>query len=686
MEILNNISEAERGGLLDLGKALRHLMLFGGEGEGGGAGQGAASFAEVRAGVSVDKFISPASFFEAHAAYTLTDTALIPVNMDYGINFLLTISDDRSIADPINVKLGQEGIFLIQQNAAGGHNLTWGDSYKFPTGTPPSLPQAPHAWTLIRYFVQSPSVIRCTVESSSANSLNAATVQEVWLGLESLRYLNPAVLLEAEIPVPLVDEDPVFIDLGEGKNFTLTITADREIDSPLDQLPGRWGKIKIFQDNVGGHDLTWHSHWKPAGGIAPTIRSGAGASTTFEYRVLSIGVVELIKEPEAATMADVWKGSAQDKYLSPHSIFEAMVDVELVDGATIVPDLDEGLTFSLTLGASRQISNPTGQRAGKAGRFFIQQDAQGGHELTWGTDFKFVGGIAPVIPIAPNAWTVIPYEVRSPGNILAAAVEPFSSDGSGEAVLPASTAEVRSAAAVSKYVNPSVLSGFFAPYTIPSSATPLPDMDLGVNFLITLTQNATIQNMTHQRLGNGGNFIIVQGGSGGYTLAWDTNYSFLGGTPTMPTAVGSWIMVPYTIQAFGTIRALNIQTNAIPGAATVQEVWAGAVTNKFIPPSVAVASKALVSLTDGATIALDLNAGINFTVTIAGNRAFANPTNQVAGKEGILRVKQDAIGGRSLSWGNQYVFEGDAPVLNDDPDAITVIPYHVESVGSVLLG
>lgn len=685
MEILNNISEAERGGLIDLGKALRHLMLFGGEGGGGNTGQGAAGYSEFRAGVTTDKYISPSVFFEGHAAYTLTDTETISVNMDYGINFLLTISQDRTLSNPINPKNGQTGLFVIQQDSFGGHDLTWGDYYKF-SSSPPTLPQAPHAWIVVRYFVQAPTVIRCTFESTGGLALNASTVEELWLGLESLKYISPAVIIESEIPVELIDEDPVFIDFGEGKNFRVTITADRTVDTPLDQMPGRYGEITVYQDVIGGRNLTWHDHWKFSGGFTPTLRKEALAATTFSYRVLGIGNVRLTKEPEAASLTDVWAGTAQDKYVSPYSVFEAMSDVVLVDGPSIVPNLNQGLTFALTLGANRHISNPTGQRRGKQGRFYIQQDSTGGHALTWDTDYKFVGGIVPTIPLAPNAWTVVPYEVRSPGNIIATSVDAYTDSGGGEAVPAASVAEVRSAAAVSKYINPSALAGLLVPYTLPNAGTVLPDMDLAVNFLLTLQQNVTIQNMTHQRVGATGVFIIVQGGTGSYTVAWDTNFSFMGGIPSIAGPVGSWIIVPYTIQAFGIIRCMTIQSNVIPSAASIAEVWTGTEAAKYIPPSVALASRVFVELTDGPVINLNLNSGINFKVTIAGNRALANPTNQLAGKEGVLKIKQDGIGGRTLSFGDQYFIEAGSVVLASGPNEHTTIPYHVEAVGTVLIG
>lgn len=93
-ETTGNILEAERGGLIDIGKELSYLLLYGGA---GGDGALAASTGDFLTGTSEDKYISPATFFAANVAYTLTDAATVTVNMSYGMNFLLTVAGDRVI-------------------------------------------------------------------------------------------------------------------------------------------------------------------------------------------------------------------------------------------------------------------------------------------------------------------------------------------------------------------------------------------------------------------------------------------------------------------------------------------------------------------------------------------------------------------------------------------------------------
>lgn len=86
-----------------------------------------------------------------------------------------------------------------------------------------------------------------------------------------------------------------------------------------------------------------------------------------------------------------------------------------------------------------------------------------------------------------------------------------------------------------------------------------------------------------------------------------------------------------------------------------------------------------VSLTDAATIAVDMSTGINFTVTIGGNRTLGNPTNTKNGQSGVIVVTEDATGGRTLAFGSNWKFAG-GTAFNIDTTAnrVNVISYIVK--------
>ena len=64
----------------------------------------------------------------------------------------------------------------------------------------------------------------------------------------------------------------------------------------------------------------------------------------------------------------------------------------------------------------------------------------------------------------------------------------------------------------------------------------------------------------------------------------------------------------------------------------------------------------VVSLTDGASIAVDFNTAQNFAVTLGGNRTLAAPSNCVAGQTGSIFVYQDGTGTRTLSYNSVWDF------------------------------
>ena len=87
-----------------------------------------------------------------------------------------------------------------------------------------------------------------------------------------------------------------------------------------------------------------------------------------------------------------------------------------------------------------------------------------------------------------------------------------------------------------------------------------------------------------------------------------------------------------------------------------------------------------VALSDGATIAVDLSLGNNFTVTLAGNRTLGAPSNVTAGQSGVIVVTQDGTGSRTLAYNSAYKFAGGtAPTLTTTASAVDVLAYYVES-------
>jgi hypothetical protein len=120
-------------------------------------------------------------------------------------------------------------------------------------------------------------------------------------------------------------------------------------------------------------------------------------------------------------------------------------------------------------------------------------------------------------------------------------------------------------------------------------------------------------------------------------------------------------------------------------SANAAAVRAGTSTAVALTPGDTYNALAEVSLTDAATIAVDLSAGINFALNpIAGNRTLGNPTNPKAGQSGRIRIVQDGSGNRTLAFAGNWKRQGGAPSLSTTAGATDFIYYDVISSTYIL--
>jgi biotin carboxyl carrier protein len=119
---------------------------------GDAAGLDEATTANFRANVP-DKLLSTDQVWLAAAEVSLTDAASIAVDFSTGLNFGVTIADNRTLANPTNTKEGQSGRIRIRQDGTGSRELAFGTSYTFPGGTAPTMTTAADAEDFLFYDV-----------------------------------------------------------------------------------------------------------------------------------------------------------------------------------------------------------------------------------------------------------------------------------------------------------------------------------------------------------------------------------------------------------------------------------------------------------------------------------------------------------------------------------------------------
>jgi hypothetical protein len=92
-------------------------------------------------------------------------------------------------------------------------------------------------------------------------------------------------------------------------------------------------------------------------------------------------------------------------------------------------------------------------------------------------------------------------------------------------------------------------------------------------------------------------------------------------------------------------------------AMAVLSFRASAATKEIGP----IVSNVVAVLTDGATIPMDASVAFTYSLTLGGNHALENASNQVAGSLYTLLVRQDGTGSRTLSYGSLWRFPSATP-------------------------
>lgn len=115
--------------------------------------------------------------------------------------------------------------------------------------------------------------------------------------------------------------------------------------------------------------------------------------------------------------------------------------------------------------------------------------------------------------------------------------------------------------------------------------------------------------------------------------------------------------------------------------ATASDLRTGTDNTKYITSQAIRDAMAFVTLTDAATIAVDMATGFNFSVTLGGNRTLGAPTNSIAGQSGLILVIQDGTGSRTLSYASAWKFAGGAPTASTAASTVDAIAYTVTTGG-----
>lgn len=125
----------------------------------------------------------------------------------------------------------------------------------------------------------------------------------------------------------------------------------------------------------------------------------------------------------------------------------------------------------------------------------------------------------------------------------------------------------------------------------------------------------------------------------------------------------------------GASTAASARTNLNVSALTTSNQFGG---GQSAPP---------VTVAYAASVALDMDTGTNFDIgALTGNITLANPTNQVVGQSGRIRLTQDGTGSRILTLGTHFKTPGGAGiVLTTTASAKDVLYYDIVATNEILV-
>lgn len=133
-----------------------------------------------------------------------------------------------------------------------------------------------------------------------------------------------------------------------------------------------------------------------------------------------------------------------------------------------------------------------------------------------------------------------------------------------------------------------------------------------------------------------------------------------------------------------TTRAIT-PANLTAKEATISD-WRANVADRLLTTDIVNSAMAEVTLTDAATIAWDMSTGIDFVVTLGGNRTLGNPTNTIVGRRGRIRVVQDGTGSRTLTKSSNHKTAGGTTLgLSSVAASVDYIDYDVVSATNIRL-
>ena len=175
--------------------------------------------------------------------------------------------------------------------------------------------------------------------------------------------------------------------------------------------------------------------------------------------------------------------------------------------------------------------------------------------------------------------------------------------------------------------------------------------------------------------------VTVGSGSGYYITNGTSCFSVVGETGT---AAARDVGVCATEIPDTSLADIRYVQSSVASSITAKKTFVSTVVFDGIVSVSGPVKSFITTLTDAASVAVSMNTGNNFLVTLGGNRTLAAPSNATAGQTGSIYVVQDSTGSRTLSYNTVYKFPGGSvPVATTTGGAVDMLIYNVRSATTI---
>ena len=179
--------------------------------------------------------------------------------------------------------------------------------------------------------------------------------------------------------------------------------------------------------------------------------------------------------------------------------------------------------------------------------------------------------------------------------------------------------------------------------------------------------------------GNAG--VTVGSGNGYYITNGTSCFSVVGETGT---AAARDVGVCATEIPDTSLADIRYVQSSVASSITAKKTFVSTVVFDGIVSVSGPVKSFITTLTDAASVAVSMNTGNNFLVTLGGNRTLASPSNATTGQTGSIYVVQDGTGNRTLSYNTVWKFPGGSvPAATSTSGAVDMLVYNVRSAATI---